>query len=131
MGLYDGILIKDNHLAALGNRPAAITWAVQVARERQGPHVPLVLEVDGLSQVDEALACRPDVILLDNMSCEDLQAAVSRRNSQAPGVQLEASGGITLSTIRQVAATGVDRASVGDLTHSAAALDIGLDYEAL
>jgi nicotinate-nucleotide pyrophosphorylase (carboxylating) len=129
LGLYDGVLIKDNHLACLGNRPGAITEAVAAARAGLGTTVPLELEVDGLHQLDEALACRPDIVLLDNMPPEDLRAAVRRRDRDAPGVLLEASGGVTLETVAAIAATGVDRVSVGSLTHSAVALDIALDYE--
>jgi nicotinate-nucleotide pyrophosphorylase (carboxylating) len=128
VGLYDGILIKDNHLACLGGHGSAITQAVTLARQKAGPGVPLVVEIDWLSQLDEALACRPDVILLDNMPPDQLRLAVARRNEIAPEVKLEASGGVTLLTVRDIAASGVDRISVGEITHSAPALDIGLDY---
>ena len=77
---------------------------------------------------NQALAMKPDIILLDNMSTENLSEAVRRRNRIAPNVLLEASGGVNLSTIRDIACTGVDRISVGALTHSAIALDIALDY---
>jgi nicotinate-nucleotide pyrophosphorylase (carboxylating) len=127
-GLYDGVLIKDNHLAALGGGPEAIRRAVDEARRRFGHAVPLEVEVDTLEQLDTALACRPDIVLLDNMGPDRLREAVRRRNQAAPGVQLEASGGVNLRTVRALAETGVDRISVGALTHSAAALDIGLDY---
>ena len=127
-GLYDGILIKDNHLAFLGAHGLSITQAVNAARDRFGRSVPLVIEIDWLYQLDEALASRPDVILLDNMGLEELRTAVARRYAQAREVLLEASGGVNLSTVRDIAATGVDRISVGELTHSAPALDIGLDY---
>jgi nicotinate-nucleotide pyrophosphorylase (carboxylating) len=130
LGLFDGILIKDNHLAALGSSRRAITEAVVAARARVGTTVPLEIEIDGLGQVGEALACRPDIVLLDNMSTDDLRAAVRRRDETAPGVLLEASGSVTLATVAAIAATGVDRISVGSLTHSAPALDIALDYEA-
>jgi nicotinate-nucleotide pyrophosphorylase (carboxylating) len=129
MGLYHGILIKDNHLAALRGRPSAITEAVTAARARVGSTVPLELEIDGLAQLEEALASRPDIMLLDNMTLDDMREAVCRRDAAAPGVLLEASGGVTLATVAGIAATGVDRISVGSLTHSAAALDIALDYE--
>jgi nicotinate-nucleotide pyrophosphorylase (carboxylating) len=129
IGLYDGVLIKDNHLAALSAQPRAITIAVQAAREKYAHSVPVIIEIDSLKQLEEALACRPDVVLLDNMSLENLRVAVAKKKASAPEVQLEASGGINLTTARQVAATGVDRISVGDLTHSATALDIALDYE--
>jgi nicotinate-nucleotide pyrophosphorylase (carboxylating) len=137
MGLQDGILIKDNHLAVM---PATdpITRAVEAARTRVGISLPVEIEVDSLDQFDLALDCRPDIILLDNMSLDQMREAVSRRDAKtgderSPGgpqiVLLEASGGITLANVRAVAETGVDRISIGALTHSAPALDIALDYE--
>lgn len=129
MGLYDGILIKDNHLAALGGGHEAIRRAIATARQHTKGKLPLEIEVDTLEQFESALGCRPDIILLDNMSTEQLREAVLRRNAAAPQVRLEASGGITLQTVRAIAATGVDRISVGALTHSAPALDIALDYQ--
>lgn len=129
LGLYDGILIKDNHLAALGLQGAkAIAEAVRTARERVGRTVPLEIEVDNLDQFDEALSCQPDIVLLDNFSLDQLRDAVRRRQAMAPKVLLEASGGVNLTTVRAIAETGVDRISSGALTHSAPALDIGLDY---
>lgn len=135
LGLYDEILIKDNHLAALA-RPLSppevggdpLTEAVQLARQKHGTAVPLEIEVDTLAQLEIALKAKPDMILLDNMSLDDLRQAVRRRNEITPGVLLEASGGVTLETVRAIAETGMDRISVGALTHSAPALDIGLDY---
>jgi nicotinate-nucleotide pyrophosphorylase (carboxylating) len=129
-GLYDGVLIKDNHLAALGARPDAAAEAVRLARECYGTSVPLELEVDTLEQLNQALAARPDIVLLDNMSPEQMAEAVRRRDAAAPGVLLEASGGVSLATLRRVAESGVDRVSVGALTHSAVALDVALDYGA-
>jgi nicotinate-nucleotide pyrophosphorylase (carboxylating) len=129
LGLQDGILIKDNHLEALGLGPEGIVQAVQAARDRVGESVPVEIEVDSLDQLDRALSCRPDMVLLDNMPPDLLRQAVRRRDAAAPGVLLEASGGITLATIRAIAETGIDRISVGALTHSAPALDIALDYE--
>src|SRR5205823_13392644 len=95
---------------------------------KYGKAVPLEVEVDTCQQLDEALASRPDVVLLDNMTLEMLREAVRRRDAAAAGVELEASGGVTFQTLRDIAETGVDRVSVGALTHSAPALDIGLDY---
>jgi nicotinate-nucleotide pyrophosphorylase (carboxylating) len=126
MGLHDAILIKDNHLAALG---APLAEAVRRARAAHGSTIPLEIEVDTLEQLEEALAARPDIVLLDNMPAEVMRRAVERRNAVAPGVLLEASGGVTLATLRGIAETGVDRISIGALTHSAVALDIGLDYQ--
>jgi nicotinate-nucleotide pyrophosphorylase (carboxylating) len=126
IGLFDGILIKDNHLAGLGGD---VKRAVEAARTFPGnAGLPVEVEVDTLDQLEVALAVRADIVLLDNMSPEQLCAAVARRDAVAPGVLLEASGGVNLSTVHDIAATGVDRISSGALTHSAAALDIGLDY---
>jgi nicotinate-nucleotide pyrophosphorylase (carboxylating) len=129
MGLDDGILIKDNHLAAVGGGPNAVAEAVRLARQKYGAAFPLEIEVDDLTQFDAALTARPDIVLLDNMDPDQMREAVRRRNATAPDVQLEASGGVNLTTIHGIAATGVDRVSVGALTHSAPALDIALDYK--
>jgi nicotinate-nucleotide pyrophosphorylase (carboxylating) len=128
MGLCDGVLIKDNHLAALGATVGTVAEAVRLARQAQGNRVQLEIEVDTLEQLDAALAAGPDIVLLDNMGPDRLREAVRRRNAIAPGVQLEASGGVTLDNLRAIAETGVDRVSIGALTHSAVALDVGLDY---
>jgi nicotinate-nucleotide pyrophosphorylase (carboxylating) len=126
VGLYDGILIKDNHLAGIGGD---VRRAVEAARNYPGnAGLPVEVEVDTLEQLEVALGVKADIVLLDNMTLEQLRAAVTRRDAVAPGVLLEASGGVNLSTVRDIAATGVDRISVGALTHSAPALDIGLDY---
>ncbi len=124
-GLDDAILIKDNHVAVCGG----VEPAVRRAREMAGHLMKIELEVDGLGQLDEALALvdqgvGPDVVMLDNFSLDDLRAAVARTGGR---VTLEASGGVNLSTVRAIAETGVDVISVGALTHSAAALDVGLD----
>jgi nicotinate-nucleotide pyrophosphorylase (carboxylating) len=137
LGLSDAILIKDNHLAALqiADWRLQIGEAIQRARNLQSQicnlqsaKVPVDVEVDTLEQLGVALAGRPDMILLDNMPPEKLREAVRRRNELAPDVQLEASGGVNLETVRAIAETGVDRISIGALTHSAPALDIALDY---
>jgi nicotinate-nucleotide pyrophosphorylase (carboxylating) len=128
IGLYDSILIKDNHLACLNGGAGAITKAVEAARQTAGPGVSLEIEVDNLDQLDQALASRPDIVLLDNMRPAELREAVRRRNVTAPAVLLEASGGVTLDRVRRFAETGVDCISIGALTHSAPALDIALDY---
>jgi nicotinate-nucleotide pyrophosphorylase (carboxylating) len=128
IGLYDAILIKDNHLAALGREPNAITRAVRAARERHGHSLLLIVEIDGLHQFDEALASGADVILLDNMSPQEIGQAVARRNAAGVPVLLEVSGGVTLDTVAAIAAVNVGRISIGALTHSAPALDIALDY---
>jgi nicotinate-nucleotide pyrophosphorylase (carboxylating) len=127
IGMYDGILIKDNHLAGLGGD---VRQAVERARAYPGnAGLPVEVEVDTLEQLEAALAARADIVLLDNMPPETMRSAVARRDAVSPGTLLEASGGVNLSTVRDIAATGVDRISVGALTHSAAALDIALDYQ--
>ncbi|WP_422929859.1 carboxylating nicotinate-nucleotide diphosphorylase [Singulisphaera sp. PoT] len=127
-GLYDAIMIKDNHLAWLASGHDPIGVAVEAARKHSPAGTMVVLEVDSLEQFDRALECAPDVILVDNLGPDVLAEAVRRRNDRRPGLLLEASGGITLATVGALALTGVDRISVGALTHSAPALDIGLDY---
>lgn len=126
LGLFDGILIKDNHLHGLGGD---VRRAVEAARGYSGnAGLPVEVEVESLEQLEQALGVHADIVLLDNMTLDQLRAAVARRDAVAPGVLLEASGGVNLATVRDIAATGVDRISVGALTHSAPALDIALDY---
>ena len=124
LGLFDMLLIKDNHLAAVRGE---IQTAIDAARSKY-PKLPLEVEVDSLEQLDLALSAKPDFVLLDNMTIEEMRQAVARRNSLAPSVRLEASGGVNLQTVRAIAETGVDRISIGALTHSAKALDIALDW---
>jgi len=119
-GLDDAILIKDNHIAACGS----VGEAVRRAKAFAGHLVKVEVEVDGLDQLAEALAEKPNVILLDNFSLEDLKTAVHEVAGRAI---LEASGGVTPETVRAIAQTGVNVISVGALTHSAPSLDIGLD----
>jgi len=119
-GLDDAILIKDNHIAACGG----VGEAVRRARAAAGHLMKVEVEVDGLDQLEEALANGPDVVMLDNFSLADLRTAVARA---AGRTVLEASGGVSLETVAAIAATGVDVISVGALTHSASVLDIGLD----
>jgi nicotinate-nucleotide pyrophosphorylase (carboxylating) len=141
MGLYDAIMIKDNHLAfyRAWNKESkdAIVEGLQLARDwveghkaslPNGSQTVIQLEVDTLEQFERALPSRPDIVLLDNMTNEQLTTAVNRRNEAAPGVLLEASGGVNLETIGAIAKTGVDRISIGALTHSAVNFDIGLDW---
>jgi len=129
MGLYDAVMIKDNHLAGLRHHGTPLAEAVRQARSAVGQNVVVEVEVDSLEQLQEALPAQPDVVLLDNMKVEMLHRAVEIRNRTAPQVRLEASGGITLLTLKEVAETGVDCVSVGALTHSPQALDIALDYQ--
>lgn len=120
-GLDDGLMIKDNHIAACGG----ITQAVERAKSKLGHMVKIELEVDTLVQLEEGLKAGADVILLDNMSTDDLKKAVKMIDGRAVA---EASGGVTLETVRAIAETGVDVISVGWLTHSAPCLDLGLDF---
>ncbi|MGC8638415.1 MAG: carboxylating nicotinate-nucleotide diphosphorylase [Isosphaeraceae bacterium] len=131
MGLYDAVLIKDNHLAWLERHEEGDTIAVAVATARAYTPQGMVVEVevDSLDQLDRALACRPDIILIDNLGPEGVAEAVRRRNAVASEIALEASGGVNLDTVAALARTGVDRISVGALTHSAPALDIALDLD--
>jgi len=124
-GLYDMVLIKDNHLAALGSDSSAIPAAVQRARERY-PQLKIEVEAETLEQVEQAAAAGADVVLLDNMSLVQLRLAVQRCKGRT---KTEASGGISLASVRAIAETGVDFISVGALTHSARAVDVGLDFE--
>ncbi len=133
MGLYDALLIKDNHLAQRGLAVSDVASAVRDARsfidEREHlKQLVVEVEVDSLEQFQAVLPVDPDIVLLDNMSLEQLREAVALRNSEAPNIQLEASGGVNLQTIGEIAATGVERISVGAITHSACSLDIGLDW---
>lgn len=139
-GLFDAVLIKDNHLAlwCSAGQDCGRSIAAAVAAARQylaaqdtASHndQPIVeVEVDSLEQLAEVLPASPDVVLLDNMTPQQLRQAVAMRNALAPVVQLEASGGVSLDNVRAIAETGVERISVGLLTHSAAALDVSLDW---
>lgn len=122
-GLYDAVMIKDNHIVAAGG----ITKALSAAREKTGHMVKIEIEVDGLGQLDEALNAGADVVLLDNMSIDDLEKAVAVNNGRAA---LEASGNVTVDTVRAIAETGVDMISSGWITHSAPSLDLGMDFRA-
>ena len=134
-GLYDAILIKDNHLAFTGEKgltPAdAVLRAKEYARRYtdEAGNMPLIeVEVDSLDQLKSVLTAQPDIVLLDNMPPETMRRAVELRTEAGSAAQLEASGGINLETVRAAALSGVDRVSVGALTHSAISLDIGLDW---
>jgi nicotinate-nucleotide pyrophosphorylase (carboxylating) len=120
LGLHDALLVKDNHVAAAGSLTAAVA-----AARAAGPDLPLEAEVDTLAQVEEALACGCDLLLLDNMDPATMREAVELSAGRA---RTEASGGITLATVRAAAETGVDFIAVGALTHSAPAADVALDW---
>jgi nicotinate-nucleotide pyrophosphorylase (carboxylating) len=144
LGLGDSVLIKDNHLAFGRSTKGAAHYspaeAIERARnfaaeytsklsEEQKQHFLFEIEVDSLDQLKIVLPVRPDVVLLDNMKPEMLCEAVKIRNATAQDVELEASGGVTLSSVKVIAETGVDRISSGALTHSAIVLDLGLDWD--
>lgn len=136
-GLYDAILIKDNHLALAAEERLSPADAVRRAREflaatadqRDAAAMIVEVEIDRLDQLGEVLSAGPDIVLLDNMKPEQLRTAVGRRDTLAPSIELEASGGVNLGTVRAIAETGVERISVGEITHSAPALDVALDWE--
>jgi nicotinate-nucleotide pyrophosphorylase (carboxylating) len=122
MGLYDAVLIKDNHVEAVGSAAEA----VRRARKKVGPKVHVEVEIDDLADLEPAIEAGADIVLLDNMKPAQLRKAVALARGRA---LLEASGGITLANARKVAETGVDFISVGWITHSAPALDVALDFE--
>jgi len=137
-GLFDAVLIKDNHLAlAAGGPSGRISPGEAVRRVRSfladsgtgGAALLVEIEVDTLAQLQQVLPAGPDLVLLDNMTPDQLRQAVAARGRLAPGVELEASGGVNLETVRAIAESGVDRISVGALTHSARSLDVGMDWE--
>lgn len=121
-GLYDGILIKDNHIAICGSVEAAL----KMARSKAPKGFKIEIECDTIAQVKESLQFEADIILLDNMSADELRQAVELVGGRIP---LEASGGVNISTIRAIAETGVDYISVGSITNAPANVDIGLDME--
>jgi nicotinate-nucleotide pyrophosphorylase (carboxylating) len=136
MGLHDAVLIKDNHISGvlLNDLAAVVGEASRRARAARPELLFVEVEVDSLEQFEVLLRLPSgliDIVLLDNMPPERLARAVAMRGQAAPSLRLEASGGVRLETIRQIAASGVDRISVGALTHSAVAVDIGLDFDAI
>ena len=123
-GLYDQVMIKDNHLVAVGGN---IKKAVKCARENY-PKLKIEVEADTVEQAKTAAEAGADIILLDNMSCEELIQSIELISGRS---KTEASGGITMDTVREIAETGVDYISIGALTHSAPAVDIGFDFDQL
>ena len=126
LGLYDGILIKENHIATAGSIAAAVA-----AARRLAPAVPVEVEVESLDELAQAFAADADLALLDEFSLEDLRTAVARNRARARPLGLEASGGIDLETIGAIAATGVDFISVGSITKHVRALDLSMRLELL
>lgn len=137
MGLFDGILIKDNHLASRAVKAGVVLDAGEAVRQAyqflegtssDGERPFVEVEIDSIEQLASALDAGPDIVLLDNMNCDQLTECVRLRDRLNPRVELEASGGVNINTISAIAATGVERISVGALTHSAINLDLGLDW---
>jgi nicotinate-nucleotide pyrophosphorylase (carboxylating) len=124
MGLYDQVLIKENHIAAAGS----ISGAIDAARG-SAPGVRIEVEVESLSELGEALNARPDIILLDDFTLDDLRAAVALNRAQGAAAKLEASGSVSLETVRAIAETGVDYVSVGSLTKHVRAVDLSMRLE--
>lgn len=122
-GLYDAVLIKDNHIAAAGG----VAAAVKAARASAAPHLAIQCEVESLAQAEQALEAGAQSLLLDNRSPDELRAFVARFGER---ISLEASGGVNLANVRAIAETGVQRISIGALTHSAAAADVALEVRA-
>ena len=127
MNLSDGVLIKDNHLAALRSQGLNIKEIIAKAKQNAPQRLPVEVEVRTVSEASEAVEAGADIVMLDNMNPEDMRKAVKSIHGRA---LIEASGGITLDNVRAVAETGVDFISIGALTHSARALDISLELEA-
>ncbi|MBO9317816.1 MAG: carboxylating nicotinate-nucleotide diphosphorylase, partial [Chloroflexus sp.] len=125
-GLYDGVMLKDNHLAILAAQGIDLVSAIKQVRQHLGPIVQIEVEVESVDAAIAAAEAGADLILLDNMPLDQLRLAVQAIAGRA---KTEASGGVTLQTVRAIAETGVDYISVGALTHSVRALDIGLDCE--
>lgn len=123
IGLYDGILIKENHIAAAGSIEAALKAANAIAAA--DGQIPVQIEVENLDQLETALACGATLILLDNFSLQDLRDAVKLSNRRAA---LEASGGITIENVREIAKTGVDRISIGSITKNLKAIDLSMRF---
>ncbi|SDE54332.1 nicotinate-nucleotide pyrophosphorylase [carboxylating] [Paenibacillus sp. UNCCL117] len=122
-GLYDAVMIKDNHIKGAGG----VAQAIRSARAHIPHTMKIEIEVENFEQLDEALSASPDIIMLDNMKPELMRQAVQRMKSEAPHILIEASGTVNLDTVRTIAETGVDVISVGRLTYSVQALDISLD----
>ena len=124
LGLYDMVLVKENHIVAAGS----IGTAVNNAR-RTSPGIPVEVEVENLEEFDQALAAGADIIMLDELSLDDMRSAVARNRAQASKAKLEASGSVTLATVRDIALTGVDYISIGSITKHVQAVDLSMRFE--
>jgi nicotinate-nucleotide pyrophosphorylase (carboxylating) len=123
MGLHDMVLLKENHIIAAGSIKAAIA-----AARANSPGIPVEIEVESLAEFREALGAGPDVIMLDEFSLADMRTAVAERNAANAGARIEASGGLTLASIRAVAEAGIDYISIGALTKHVNAIDLSLRF---
>ena len=124
IGLYDMVLIKENHIIAAGSIAAAVTTA-----RRTSPHVPVEVEVESLAEFEQALDAGADIIMLDELSFDDMRTAVARNRERGAPAKLEASGGVTLATARDIALTGVDYISIGGITKHVQAVDLSMRFE--
>jgi nicotinate-nucleotide pyrophosphorylase (carboxylating) len=124
LGLYDMVLIKENHIIAAGSIAAAVATA-----RRNSPGIPVEVEVESLGEFDQALAAGADVVMLDELSPDDMRTAVARNRAQGSKAKLEASGSVTLATVRDVALTGVDYISIGGITKHVQAVDLSMRLE--
>ena len=124
LGLYDMVLVKENHIVAAGS----IGTAVNNAR-RTSPGIPVEVEVENLEEFDQALAAGADIIMLDEMSLDDMRSAVARNRQRGSKARLEASGSVTLATVRDIALTGVDYISIGGITKHVQAVDLSMRFE--
>ena len=124
LGLYDMVLVKENHIVAAGSIGTAINNA-----RRTSPGIPVEVEVENLEEFDQALAAGADIIMLDELSLDDMRSAVARNRAQASKAKLEASGSVTLSTVRDIALTGVDYISIGGITKHVQAVDLSMRFE--
>lgn len=131
MGLWDGVLIKDNHIFASRLAPCALRLRelVEIAKKKKPKNMKVEIEVKNLKEFEEALRAQPDIIMLDNMKIADIRKAVMIRRMRDEGrkTKIEVSGGVTLDNVREIAKTGVDMISIGALTHSAQAIDMSLE----
>jgi nicotinate-nucleotide pyrophosphorylase (carboxylating) len=124
IGLYDMVLVKENHIIAAGSIATAITSA-----RRTSPGIPVEVEVESLTEFDQALAGGADIILLDELSLDDMRTAVTRNRERGSRAKLEASGSVTLATVRDIALTGVDYISIGGITKHVQAVDLSMRFE--
>jgi nicotinate-nucleotide pyrophosphorylase (carboxylating) len=124
LGLHDMVLIKENHIVAAGSIQTAIATA-----RRTSPGIPVEVEVESLAEFDQALAAHPDIIMLDELALADMRTAVARNRALGGKAKLEASGGVTLDTVREIALTGVDYISIGGITKHVQAVDLSMRFE--